>query len=73
MNEVVDVVEDKGQRRISTRWVITEKEFPDGSINMFSFAFYHFKCKRKHVDRIIRNREKNVPHVFSAAMKRDYQ
>ena len=31
-NEVVDVVEDKGQRRISTRWVITEKEFPDGNI-----------------------------------------
>ena len=30
--KVVDVVDDKGQRRISTRWVVTEKEYPDGTI-----------------------------------------
>ena len=28
--EAVDVVEDKGQKLISTRWVITEKEFAPG-------------------------------------------
>ena len=29
--EVVDCVEDRGQRRISTRWVVTEKQHPDGT------------------------------------------
>ena len=29
--EVVDGVEDRGQKRISARWVITEKQYPDGS------------------------------------------
>ena len=27
--EAVDWVEDKGQKLISTRWVIAEKEYPD--------------------------------------------
>ena len=30
--EAVDSVEDKGQRLISTRWVINEKEYPDGEV-----------------------------------------
>ena len=30
--EAVDVVDDKNQRVISTRWVITEKTYPDGSV-----------------------------------------
>ena len=30
--EAVDWVEDKGQKLISTRWVITEKEYPDGEV-----------------------------------------
>ena len=30
--EGVDWVEDKGQKLISTRWVITEKEYPDGEV-----------------------------------------
>ena len=30
--EAIDVVEDKGQNVISTRWVLTEKEYPDGEI-----------------------------------------
>ena len=29
--EVVDVVDDRGQKQISTRWVISEKQYPDGS------------------------------------------
>ena len=28
----MDWVEDKGQKLISTRWVITEKEYPDGEV-----------------------------------------
>ena len=30
--EAVDVVDDRNQRVISTRWVITEKTYPDGSV-----------------------------------------
>jgi len=30
--EAVDVVDDKNQRVISTRWVVTEKTYPDGSV-----------------------------------------
>ena len=30
--EAVDWVEDKGLKLISTRWVITEKEYPDGEV-----------------------------------------
>ena len=29
--QVVDIVEDRGQKRISTRWVVSEKGVPDGS------------------------------------------
>ena len=29
--QVVDIVEDRGQKRISTRWVVTEKVNPEGS------------------------------------------
>ena len=32
MEATIDVVEDKGQKVISTRWVLTEKEYPDGEI-----------------------------------------
>jgi len=28
--EAVDVVDDNDQKVISTRWVLTEKEYPDG-------------------------------------------
>ena len=30
--EAVDSVEDKGQELISTRWAITEKEYPDEEV-----------------------------------------
>ena len=29
--EAIDIVDDKNQKVISTRWVVTEKEFPDGT------------------------------------------
>ena len=32
--EAVDVIEDKGQKLISTRWVITERKYHPGSLNL---------------------------------------